>query len=161
MQPFVTVTSYYRNANLKTLNVNLILHHLLFIYLCDINEWRCHQQQLHELMASNQKFGKWRPALNIKFHEFFVCCWEQSKLLQDLRDAVIITLDKNKGEHSDCANYRGISILVIVGKILARVLVNRLVYIIAEEHLPDSQCGFRTNRGTSAETDSGEVPGSK
>ena len=36
------------------------------------------------------------PVLNIKFHEFFVCCWEQRKLPQDLRDAAIITLYKNK-----------------------------------------------------------------
>ena len=38
MQPSVTVTSYYRNAHLKTLNVKVILHYLLFIYLCDITE---------------------------------------------------------------------------------------------------------------------------
>ena len=56
------------------------------------------------------------PALNIKFHEFFVCCWEQTKLPQDLRDAVIISLDKNKGEKFDCANYRGISLLAIARK---------------------------------------------
>ncbi len=29
------------------------------------------------------------PALHTKLHEFFVCCWEQGKLPQDLRDAVI------------------------------------------------------------------------
>ena len=58
MQPSVTVTSYYRNAHLKTLNVKVILHYLLFIYLCDITEWRHQQQQLHEFMASHQKFGK-------------------------------------------------------------------------------------------------------
>ena len=87
------------------------------------------------------------PTLNIKFHEFFVCCWEQRKLPQDLRDAVIISLHKNKGEKSDCANYRGISRLAIARKILARVLVNRLVYTIAAEQC--SQCMFRTNRGAS------------
>ena len=38
------------------------------------------------------------PALNIKLNEFFVCCWEQGKLPQDLRDAVIITLYNNKGK---------------------------------------------------------------
>lgn len=38
----------------------------------------------------------WSPALHNKLHELFVCCWEQGKLPQDLRDAVIITLYKNK-----------------------------------------------------------------
>ncbi|XP_076061594.1 uncharacterized protein LOC143037342 [Oratosquilla oratoria] len=72
----------------------------------------------------------------------------KSKLPQDLRDAIIITLYKNKGEKSDCSNYRGITLLSIAGKILARVLLNRLVPSIAEENLPESQCGFRANRGT-------------
>lgn len=88
------------------------------------------------------------PVLHIKLHELLVCCWEQGKLPHDLRDAIIITLYKNKGEKSDCSNYRGITLLSIAGKILARELLNRLIPSIAEEHLPESQCGFRTNRST-------------
>ncbi|XP_078612812.1 uncharacterized protein LOC144882704 [Branchiostoma floridae x Branchiostoma japonicum] len=87
-------------------------------------------------------------ALHITLHKLFVLCWEQGKLPQDLRDAVIITLYKNKGEKSDCSNYRGITLLSIAGKILARILLNRLVPAVAERHLPESQCGFRANRGT-------------
>ncbi|KAI8490993.1 hypothetical protein Bbelb_314120 [Branchiostoma belcheri] len=34
-------------------------------------------------------------------------------------------------------------------KILARVLLNRLVPAVAEHHLPESQCGFRANRDLS------------
>ena len=88
------------------------------------------------------------PALHTKLHELFVCCWEQGKLPQDLRDAVIVTLYKNKGEKSDCSNYRGITLLSIAGKLLARVLLNTLVPTIAEDHLPETQCGFRANRST-------------
>ena len=88
------------------------------------------------------------PALHVKLHDLLVCCWEQGKLPLDLRDAVIITLYKNKGEKSDCSNYRGITLLSIAGKVPARVLLNRLVPTIAEEILPKSQYGFRANRGT-------------
>ena len=88
------------------------------------------------------------PALHRKLHELFLCCWEQGKLPQDLRDAVIITLYKNKGEKSNCDNYRGITLLSIAGKILARILLNRLVPTIAEDNTPESQCGFRRNRST-------------
>ena len=48
-----------------------------------------------------------------------------------------------------CNNHRGISLLQIAGKVLARVLLNQL-----NEHfeqsglLPESQCGFRKDRGT-------------
>ena len=61
---------------------------------------------------------------------------------------MIITLYKNKGEKSDCSNYHGITLLSIAGKIPARVLLNRLVPTIAKDILPETQCGFRSNRGT-------------
>ena len=40
-----------------------------------------------------------------KLQNLFTNCWEKGTLLQDLRDAVIVTLYKNKGEKSDCSNY--------------------------------------------------------
>ena len=43
-------------------------------------------------------------------------------------------------------NYRRISLLCIAGKIFARILLDRLLQL-AEEILPESQCGFRP-RGT-------------
>ena len=50
-------------------------------------------------------------------------------------------------EKNHCSNYRGIAWLSIAGKILARVLLNRLILTIAQENMPESQCGFRFNRG--------------
>ena len=63
------------------------------------------------------------PALHSKLHEFFVCCWEQGKLPSDPCDAIIVTLYKNKGKKSDCSNYREITLISIIGKILACVLL--------------------------------------
>ena len=40
-----------------------------------------------------------------------------------MRDAKIITLYKNKGERSDCNNYRGISLLSVTGKVFAKVIL--------------------------------------
>ena len=40
--------------------------------------------------------------------------------------------------------------LSIAGKILARVLLNRLVPSIAAGHVPESQCCFRANRSTTS-----------
>ena len=63
--------------------------------------------------------------------------------MQDLRDAVIISLYKNMGEKSDCSNYRGITLLPIAGTNLARILLNRLIPTIAQENSPECQCWFR------------------
>jgi hypothetical protein len=76
------------------------------------------------------------PALHSKFHELLVFCLEQDKLSRDLCDAVITTLYKNKGEKSDCSNYRGIILFSVAGKTIARVLLNRLVPTTVEDHLP-------------------------
>jgi len=94
------------------------------------------------------------PALHSKLHEFLVCCWEQSKLPRDFRDAVIITLYKNKGEKSDCSNYRGITLLSIAGKILARVLLNRLIPAITEDHLLRSSSSGSSKRSVGSKTKS-------
>ena len=51
------------------------------------------------------KCGK--PALLEPLHELLRLCWSEGKVPQDMRDAKIITLYKNKGDHSDCNNYRG------------------------------------------------------
>ena len=75
-------------------------------------------------------------------------CWEKGIVPHDLRDAVIVSLYKNKGVKSDCSNYRGITLLSVAGKIIARVLLGRLIPTIAEENLSESQCGFRENRET-------------
>jgi len=82
----------------------------------------------------------WGPALLIKLHELFVCCWERGTLPQDLCEAVIITLYKDKGEISHCSNYQGVTLLSIAGKILATVLLNRLVPSIAEDHFHFHHC---------------------
>lgn len=73
--------------------------------------------------------------------------WEEEVVPQDLKDATIVNIYKNKGDRTVCGNYRGISLLSIAGKILSRILLNRLLPV-AESFLPESQCGFRPSRGT-------------
>ena len=92
------------------------------------------------------KAGK-ETSLLEHLHELLLQCWEEGSVPQDMRDANIITLYKNKGDRSDCNNYRGISLLSIVGKTFARVMLNRL-QTLAERVYPEAQCGFRAERST-------------
>lgn len=67
-----------------------------------------------------------------------------------MRDANIVTLYKNKGYRCDCNNYRDISLLSVVGKLFARIVLHRLQIqqILADKIYPESQCGFRPKRST-------------
>ncbi|KAI8519655.1 hypothetical protein Bbelb_029120 [Branchiostoma belcheri] len=80
-------------------------------------------------------------------HELLCLCWKEGEVPQSMRDANIVTLYKNKGDRTDCNNYRGISLLNIVGKVFARVALARL-QVLADRVYPEAQCGFRAGRST-------------
>uniref|UniRef100_A0A8C5PLD5 Reverse transcriptase n=1 Tax=Leptobrachium leishanense TaxID=445787 RepID=A0A8C5PLD5_9ANUR len=82
--------------------------------------------------------------LTLLFQSF----WNQGSLPQEFKDASIVHLYKRKGNRQVCDNHRGISLLSIAGKILARVLLNRLTDHLEQGLLPETQCGFRKERGT-------------
>ena len=88
------------------------------------------------------------PKLIESLKSLFTSMWTQEKLPQEFKDASIIHLYKRKGNRNSCDNHRGISLLSIAGKILARVLLNRLNAHLERGLLPESQCGFRAGRST-------------
>lgn len=55
----------------------------------------------------------------------------------------IVTIYKNEGEKSICANGQGISLLAAASKVLTKVILQRLIKNITPVLLPESQCGFR------------------
>ena len=84
-----------------------------------------------------------------KLTELFQCMWRKEAIPQDLKDASIIHLYKRKGNPQVCDNHRGISLLSIAGKILTKILLNRLnAHLDQAGLIPESQCGFRKDRGT-------------
>jgi len=87
------------------------------------------------------------PLLAAHLYNFLLLCWRSQCIPQDLKNAVTVTLYKNKGSRQDCNNYKGISLLSVVGKVLARVILPRL-QVLAHLILPESQCGFRPHRST-------------
>ena len=74
-------------------------------------------------------------------------CWSEGAVPQDMRDAKIVNLYKNKGDRSDCNNYRDNSLLRVVGKLFAPVVLLRLQQLAERVYL-ESQCGFRAERST-------------
>ena len=88
------------------------------------------------------------PVMMQKLTELFQSMWNEGKIPQQLKDASMVHIYKRKGNRQSCDNHRGISLLSIAGKILARVLLNRLRQHLEQGLLPESQCGFRAGRGT-------------
>ena len=73
--------------------------------------------------------------------------WEERQVPQEWSDATLVPIPK-EGNLSNCNNWRGIALLDVVGKLVARVLQERLQKV-AEQELPESQCGFRKGRSCS------------
>ena len=80
-------------------------------------------------------------------HHLMVHFWEKESVPQDWVDALLVSLFKSGGQDI-CGNFRGISLLSIIGKVLARIQLDRLNTHIVPNIVSESQCGFRPNRGT-------------
>ena len=85
------------------------------------------------------------PILYDKLFTLMKAVWREGEVFQDWRDAVIVPVPK-KGNLQSCDDWRGISLLDVVGKVLGCIIQDRL-QVIAEVLLADSQCRFRKGRG--------------
>ena len=60
------------------------------------------------------------------------CIWRlcnmsfESGVAEDFRSTMVVPLYKDKGERCECKDYRSISLLCVVGKIYAGILIDRV-----------------------------------
>ena len=74
--------------------------------------------------------------------------WENT-----IKEGVVIPLYKNKGKRDQMNNYRGICLLSMASRILARVMASKIRDSSEEIKLLDeNQQGFRTGRSTADAT---------
>ena len=76
----------------------------------------------------------------------FNIAWKSGTVPREWQTGVVVPLFK-KGDQRVCANYRGITLLSLPGKVYAKVLERR-VRPIVEPQIQEEQCGFRPGRGT-------------
>ncbi|KAI5644176.1 reverse transcriptase (RNA-dependent DNA polymerase) domain-containing protein [Phthorimaea operculella] len=81
-----------------------------------------------------------------QLYNIICTCYETGNLPEDFCTSKTIFLPK-KGNATECNNYRTISLLTHVSKILLKIIQLRLNNKI-EENLSEDQFGFRKNRGT-------------
>ena len=77
-------------------------------------------------------------------HSLFRKIWEEEEVPAQWKEGLVIKLPKN-GDLRDCSNYRGIMLLSVPGKVLNRILLERMKEAV-DTKLRDQQAGFRKNR---------------
>jgi len=77
-------------------------------------------------------------------HDLLTNIWEEEEIPEDWKDGVLVKLPK-KGDLRECNNYRGIMLLSVPGKVLNRILLDRIKDAV-DPKLRDQQAGFRRNR---------------
>ena len=77
-------------------------------------------------------------------HDLLGKIWEQEEIPTEWKEGYLVKLPK-KGDMQDCNNYRGIMLLSVPGKVLNRVILDRLKTGV-DAKLRDHQAGFRKDR---------------
>ena len=98
-----------------------------------------------EILPEMLKAGKQCEDFVEMISDLVSAVWEERCVPQEWTDAILIPIPK-KGNLQCYDNWRGIALLDVVGKLVARVVQGRLQKL-AEIELPESQCGFRRGRG--------------
>ena len=78
------------------------------------------------------------------FYPLFCKIWQEEEIPTEWKEGYLIKLPK-KGDLSNCANYRGITLLSVPGKVFSRILLNRMKDAV-DAQLRDQQAGFRKDR---------------
>ena len=77
------------------------------------------------------------PDIINKLVTLYQSIWSSGSVPQEFKDALIVHIFKWKDDRSVCDDHRGISLLSIPGKILDRVILNRLIKHISEKNSPN------------------------
>jgi hypothetical protein len=84
--------------------------------------------------------------LRSEIHKLIRLIRNKEELPHRWKGSILVPIHR-KGNKIGCSNYRGISLLSTLYKILSNILLARLTPY-ADEIIGDHQCGFRRNRST-------------
>jgi endonuclease/exonuclease/phosphatase family metal-dependent hydrolase len=81
-----------------------------------------------------------------KLKDLFEIIWEKEEVPTQWNKGLICKIPK-KGNLQECRNWRGITLLTQVSKVLSKILISRIQKGV-DDSLRKEQAGFRTGRGT-------------
>ena len=80
-----------------------------------------------------------------KLQPLFTGIWEGKKLPEDWTEGVIAKIPK-KSALNNCSNWRGITLLSVPSKILAKIIIQRIAETV-DQHLRREHAGFWKGKG--------------
>ena len=60
----------------------------------------------------------------VSLHAVLCSAWNTSIIPTGWKRGLVVPLWKGKGNHQDCTNYRGVTLLSVPGKVFARIILN-------------------------------------
>ena len=110
-----------------------------------IEKLQCHRSPgIDQIPAELIKTGG--RTICCEIHKLIISVWNKKELPEEWKESIIVSI-YNKGDKTDYINYRGVSHLPTMYKILSNILLSRLTPY-AEEIIGDHQCGFQCNEPT-------------
>ncbi|KAI8115934.1 LINE-1 reverse transcriptase like protein [Lucilia cuprina] len=104
-----------------------------------------HHVERHDILTCNPSLSEIENAIsslkNDKAPEDF---WNTNNLSDELKEGLIINIPK-KGDLTACMNWRGITLLSMVNKVIANILNTRLADALSQD-IRDEQASFRPNK---------------
>jgi len=61
-------------------------------------------------------------AIRYEIHKFIIYIWNKEELPEEWKESIIVSIYK-KGDKTNCSNYRDISLLTTMHKILSNILL--------------------------------------
>ena len=83
----------------------------------------------------------------VSLHAVLFSAWNTGIIPTDWKRGLVVPLWKGKGDHQDCNNSRGVTLLSLPGKVLARIILDRVRHHLLEHQHPE-QSGFTLKRST-------------
>ena len=82
-----------------------------------------------------------------RLHTLLCSIWNTGIFPTDWRRGVVVPIWKGKGDPQECNNYRGVNLLSVPGKVLARILLDRVRQKLLT-HQRHEQSGFTPKKST-------------
>ncbi len=80
-------------------------------------------------------------AVLVSLHAVLCSAWNTGIIPTDWKRGLVVPLWKGKGDRQDCNNYRGVTLLSVLGKVFARITIDGVRYLPLEHQHPE-QSGF-------------------